>query len=123
MDLFRKKSAEPTEKPKKTEETKTENNPIAEQENTIIEEELTNVDTSEILNSLKQFTKLLPKLEEKKEYSKKRIHQIEDKISEVEDLIKKLEEKRDNLQDDIKHVVEEDAKIDEIRSIMQHIAT
>ncbi len=124
MNLFKKKKTEVVEESKKPEkeEIMLEKNPTIEKENILDEEEPTkDIDPSEILNYLKQFSRLLPKLEEKREYSKKRIHQIEDKISEVEDLIQKLEEKKDNLHDEIRHVEEEAAKIDEIRSILQGI--
>lgn len=125
MDLFRKRKTEPVEYSKKSEKeevTEWESVPVVEEGNIIDEEEATkDIDPSEILNNLKEFSRLLPRLDEKKERSEKRIHQVEEKISEVEDLILKLEEKKDNLQEEISHSKEEIEKIDEIRSVLQRI--
>ncbi|MEM2111037.1 MAG: hypothetical protein QXX08_04060 [Candidatus Bathyarchaeia archaeon] len=94
-----------------------------EEENLFSEEELAeDVDVSGILNCLERISRLLPKLEEKREYFNKQRRQIEGKISEVEESILKLKEERNNLHDEIRRIEGEAAKIAKIRSVMQRIA-
>ena len=80
------------------------------------------LDPSQVLNHLKDFSKILPRLDYKREHSEKRIHQTEQKISEVEDLIMKLEEKKANMKNEIEQTQRDISKIDEIRHILQRVA-
>ena len=89
----------------------------------IEEETSSDIDFSEILNYLEQFSVIFPKLEEKREYLKKQTLQIKDKISDVEISILKLEEEKNNLHDEIGHVEDDIAKIDKIFSTMQRLVS
>lgn len=99
-----------------------EKNLTGEKENILDEEEPSgDIDPSEILNYLEQFSGFLPKLEEKREYLEKRAHQIKNKISDVESSILKLEEEKDDLHDEIEQMEEDIAKIDKIGFTLQRI--
>jgi len=71
----------------------------------------------DLRSRLKEFSGVLPKLDEKKELLEKHVHQEQEKVAEIESLIPKLEKKKKNLQEDMKRKQEEISRIDEIKLI------
>jgi len=89
------------------------------------EERLGEIDVLEILerlkDELKEFSRLLPTLDEKRELLEKHVNKEREKIAEIESLIPKLQEKKRSLEEGIKLKQEEISKIDEIKLILQKI--
>ncbi len=106
------------------EETKLERNVTIEKEYIPNEEESSNdIDFSEILNYLEQFSVFFPKLEEKRKHLRKRAREIKGRILDVESSILKLEEEKTNLHDEIGHLEDDIVKIDKIFSILQRLVS
>ncbi|MEM2111731.1 MAG: hypothetical protein QXX08_07625 [Candidatus Bathyarchaeia archaeon] len=124
MDLFKKKKSEGQEE-KKSERQEEKSQIVEEEVKTEKQEEeiFNDVDASEILHYLKEFLRLLQKLDKQKEILEKHVHQLQQKIDEVDNLISKLEDQKRSLYGDLEKKRDQISKINETKMLLQKVTS